>query len=100
MKNWTIDDERLFKHHHLGQSIWPANQKQFVYEKFGQYMVRGYLNVTTWANCYGWPIRSNHFISLALAWTTAFGANLQGQPIFTPFDGCSSSKVACTDYHL
>ncbi len=29
MKNWTIYDERLFKcHHHLGQSLWPANQKQ------------------------------------------------------------------------
>jgi hypothetical protein len=28
MKNWTICDERLFKHHHLGQSLWPANQKQ------------------------------------------------------------------------
>jgi hypothetical protein len=33
MKNWTIYDERLFKcHHHLGQSLWPANQKPIVYE--------------------------------------------------------------------
>jgi hypothetical protein len=32
MKIWTIYDERLFKHHHLGQSLWPANQKPIVYE--------------------------------------------------------------------
>jgi hypothetical protein len=82
MKNWTIDDERPFKYHHLGQSLWPANQKQFVYEKFGQYMVRGYWNITTWANHYGRPIRSNHFISLALAWTIAFGAKFTGPTYF------------------
>jgi hypothetical protein len=29
MKSWTIYGERLFKcHHHLGQSLWPANRKQ------------------------------------------------------------------------
>jgi hypothetical protein len=68
--------------------------------KFGQYMVRGYLNITTWANWYGRPIKSNHFISLGLTETTAFGVNLQGQPIFTPLNGCSSSKVEWTDHHL
>jgi hypothetical protein len=60
--------EGLFKcHHHLGQLLWPANQKQFFYEKLDN------------------------------VWWEAY---LHGQPVFTPFDGCSSSKVECTDHHL
>jgi len=59
--------EGLFKcHHHLGQSLWPANQKQFFMKNWTIYDERHYLNITTWANCYRRPIKSKLFMKI---WT-------------------------------
>jgi hypothetical protein len=65
-----------------------GQSKAIVYEKSDNICLRGYLNVTQPP----WPIimagQSEAIISFqftTLVDTTAFGANLQGQPIFTPF---------------